>query len=197
MAIASAVPPSPANEGCGHPAERDAPRHDHGRRRDRGTPGDVEGGRYPGDEPRRRATLTAGHDRELGFRAPQRRRGRCRGGACRPVLACSGARAAWCGRRLRLPRLRRVRWAKAVATITVVPERGGSRLSTVTAVIPTDDDARRAFGRYWLLIQMPSGLIRREWLAAIARRARRAQRALTSRDRPAGRWRQAGARSVA
>ncbi|SNQ50532.1 hypothetical protein FRACA_480021 [Frankia canadensis] len=66
-------------------------------------------------------------------------------------------------------------WAKAVTTITVVPERGGSRLSTSTAIHPTDDAARRAFGRYWRLIDVPSGLIRREWLAAIARRARHAR----------------------
>jgi hypothetical protein len=38
----------------------------------------------------------------------------------------------------------------------------------------TDDHSRRVFGRYWLLIRPFSGLIRREWLAAIARRAREA-----------------------
>ncbi len=47
-------------------------------------------------------------------------------------------------------------------------------LSTETRVLLTDDRSRRAFGRYWLLIRLFSGLIRREWLAAIARRARQA-----------------------
>jgi hypothetical protein len=62
-------------------------------------------------------------------------------------------------------------WAKAVTTITVTPAGDGSRLATTTAVMPTDAAARLAFGRYWLVIRVPSGLIRREWLAAIARRA--------------------------
>ncbi len=65
-------------------------------------------------------------------------------------------------------------WAKAVTTLAVVPDGTGSLLTTTTAVTGTDDAARRAFGRYWALIRVPSGLIRREWLAAIARRAERA-----------------------
>jgi hypothetical protein len=32
-----------------------------------------------------------------------------------------------------------------------------------------DDDARRAFRRYWFLVRPFSGLIRRRWLAAVAR----------------------------
>src|SRR5262249_21750384 len=44
-------------------------------------------------------------------------------------------------------------------------------LTTETRVLLTDEDSRRAFGRYWLLIRPFSGLIRRQWLAAIARRA--------------------------
>ena len=49
---------------------------------------------------------------------------------------------------------------------------GESVLVTETRVAPVDDAARRAFGRYWLLIRPFSGLIRRRWLAAAARRAR-------------------------
>ena len=48
---------------------------------------------------------------------------------------------------------------------------GGSVLSTETRVAAVDDDARRAFRRYWLAIGPFSKLIRRRWLAAVARRA--------------------------
>ena len=44
-------------------------------------------------------------------------------------------------------------------------------LSTETRVYLTDDASRRAFRRYWLLIRPFSGLIRRAWLGAIAKRA--------------------------
>jgi len=47
----------------------------------------------------------------------------------------------------------------------------GTELSTETRIAGTDDRSRRLFGAYWLLIRPGSGLIRREWLAAIARRA--------------------------
>ena len=49
--------------------------------------------------------------------------------------------------------------------------RGGSVLSTETRVAAVDERARRAFRRYWLLIGPFSKLIRRRWLAAIARQA--------------------------
>lgn len=45
------------------------------------------------------------------------------------------------------------------------------RLSTETRIAATDAHARRRFGLYWLLIRPGSGLIRREWLGAIAKRA--------------------------
>ena len=45
-------------------------------------------------------------------------------------------------------------------------------LSTETRVAGTDAGARRRFGLYWLAIRPGSGLIRREWLRAIERRAR-------------------------
>jgi hypothetical protein len=44
-------------------------------------------------------------------------------------------------------------------------------LTTETRVQLTDANARRAFRRYWLVIRPFSGLIRRAWLRAIARRA--------------------------
>ena len=47
----------------------------------------------------------------------------------------------------------------------------GGRLSTETRIAGTDAHARRRFGLYWLLVRPGSGLIRREWLAALDRRA--------------------------
>lgn len=44
-------------------------------------------------------------------------------------------------------------------------------LSTETRIAGTDARARRLFGLYWLLIRPGSGLIRREWLRALDRRA--------------------------
>ena len=44
-------------------------------------------------------------------------------------------------------------------------------LTTETRVRLTDADAHRSFRRYWLVIRPFSGLIRRAWLRAIARRA--------------------------
>lgn len=50
-------------------------------------------------------------------------------------------------------------------------EDGGTRLETETRILATDAAARRAFGRYWLVVRPGSGLIRRVWLRAVARRA--------------------------
>jgi hypothetical protein len=47
------------------------------------------------------------------------------------------------------------------------------RLSTETRIAATDAQARRLFGLYWLLVRPGSGLIRREWLHALDRRAQR------------------------
>ncbi|HSK49262.1 MAG TPA: hypothetical protein VK889_02080 [Solirubrobacterales bacterium] len=44
-------------------------------------------------------------------------------------------------------------------------------LSTETRIAGTDEHASRRFGLYWLLVRPGSGLIRREWLRAIERRA--------------------------
>jgi hypothetical protein len=45
------------------------------------------------------------------------------------------------------------------------------KLSTETRIAGTDAHARRRFGLYWLLVRPGSGLIRREWLHAIVKRA--------------------------
>jgi hypothetical protein len=52
----------------------------------------------------------------------------------------------------------------------------GTRLETETRVLATDARARTGFGCYWVLIRPASGLIRRVWLRAIARRATRASK---------------------
>ncbi len=48
---------------------------------------------------------------------------------------------------------------------------GWSRVSSETRILALDDSARRKMARYWRLIVPGSGLIRRQWLAAIRRRA--------------------------
>jgi len=48
---------------------------------------------------------------------------------------------------------------------------GTTRIETETLVAGTDQASTRRFRPYWALIRMPSGLIRRSWLAAIDRRA--------------------------
>lgn len=63
------------------------------------------------------------------------------------------------------------RMAKTAFSIEVLAHGGHSEVVTETRIVGTDAAARRAFGRYWLLIRGPSGLIRRSWLAAIDRRA--------------------------
>jgi hypothetical protein len=50
---------------------------------------------------------------------------------------------------------------------------GTTLAETETRVAATDPTARRGFGRYWLVIRGFSGLIRRDWLRAVARRAER------------------------
>jgi hypothetical protein len=62
-------------------------------------------------------------------------------------------------------------YAKAVIGFRVLPERGGSRVTTETRVAGTSPDATRALLRYWGVIRVGSGAIRRSWLAAIRRRA--------------------------
>lgn len=63
---------------------------------------------------------------------------------------------------------------KVAFSLEVVEQGGGTTLvTTETRISGTDAAAQRVFGRYWMVIRGPSGLIRRSWLAAIERRARR------------------------
>jgi hypothetical protein len=64
----------------------------------------------------------------------------------------------------------RVAWSFALR-----PSADGSTfLATETRIRCADADARRAFGRYWLVIRPGSGLIRRAILTAVRREAERA-----------------------
>lgn len=62
-------------------------------------------------------------------------------------------------------------FAKTVASIEATDLGDGTtRIETETRVVGTDPTATRKFRPYWAFIRLPSGLIRRSWLAAIARR---------------------------
>lgn len=52
-----------------------------------------------------------------------------------------------------------------------IPDGGGTRVVTETRIECVDASARRAMRAYWWLIRGPSGLIRREILRLLARRA--------------------------
>jgi hypothetical protein len=60
--------------------------------------------------------------------------------------------------------------AKAAMNFSVRAESGGTRVTTETRIIGTDAAATRKFRRYWLLIRLGSGAIRRSWLKAVRRR---------------------------
>jgi hypothetical protein len=62
-------------------------------------------------------------------------------------------------------------WVKVAMDLTVEPHGGGTRLSTETRIAATSDDARRIFGRYWLVVRPGSGLVRQSLLRAVERRA--------------------------
>ena len=64
-------------------------------------------------------------------------------------------------------------YAKAAMNFTVAREGEGSRVTTETRIVGTDEEATRKFRRYWWLIRPGSGAIRRSWLKAIRRRLER------------------------
>jgi len=61
-------------------------------------------------------------------------------------------------------------WTKAAFDFTVLPERGGARITSEIRMAGTDSRATRWFGLYWHLIRAPSGWIRRSALRAVRRR---------------------------
>jgi hypothetical protein len=64
-------------------------------------------------------------------------------------------------------------YAKAVWNFRFEAVAGETLLATETRIQATDRSAERSFGRYWRIIQPGSGLIRRDLLAAVKRRAGR------------------------
>lgn len=64
---------------------------------------------------------------------------------------------------------------KAVIAFTIEAAAAGVRLTTETRVLATDGAAWRRFAPYWVLIRPGSGLLRRNWLAAVRRRAESAR----------------------
>jgi hypothetical protein len=62
-------------------------------------------------------------------------------------------------------------FVKAAMSFRVAAQDGATRAVTETRVLATDPAARRGFGRYWLLVRPFSGVIRRDWLRAVAARA--------------------------
>jgi hypothetical protein len=69
-------------------------------------------------------------------------------------------------------RFREPGFAKAAINFHAAPVDGATLLTTETRVWAVDDRARRAFRPYWLPVRAAGELIRRELLAAVARRAR-------------------------
>ena len=62
-------------------------------------------------------------------------------------------------------------WVKTGFDLVIEPDGTGTRLTTETRVTATDARTRARFGLYWLFIRAGSGLIRRDMLRAVARRA--------------------------
>lgn len=65
-------------------------------------------------------------------------------------------------------------WAKTVCRLEAIDLGDGTtRIETETLIAGTDSASTRKFAPYWAIIRLPSGLIRRSWLAAIDRRVAR------------------------
>jgi hypothetical protein len=86
----------------------------------------------------------------------------------------SGGRRAPVANAVEFARFSEPGFVKIGANLLARPVRQGAFLSTQTRVLATDARTRRVFGAYWLLIRPFSGLIRRSWLQAAARRTSRA-----------------------
>ncbi len=73
---------------------------------------------------------------------------------------------------------------KLVMTFVAEPEGSGTLLTTRTCVHCPDAASRRRFTPYWLLIRLPSGLIRRTMLQRIKQLAERPQPSAAPLTRP-------------
>jgi hypothetical protein len=85
---------------------------------------------------------------------------RLRGGDRAPSLDAAGLRA-----------FDRAGWVKTGVDFVLHPEAGGTRVTTETRITATDDRTRAKFALYWLVVRPGSGLIRRDLLRGVARRA--------------------------
>jgi hypothetical protein len=68
-------------------------------------------------------------------------------------------------------------YAKAAMNLCVHEVNVRCELETETRVYATDEAARRAFARYWLVVRPGSGMIRRVWLRAAKKRAEKRDQA--------------------
>lgn len=66
-------------------------------------------------------------------------------------------------------------WVKYLTDFSVDPAGGGTRITTVTRGVATDERARRLFNLYWTLIRPGVGVVRRDLLASTARRVRQCE----------------------
>jgi hypothetical protein len=62
-------------------------------------------------------------------------------------------------------------WVKAAMDFRLTPRGNGTELSSETRVVSTDDDTRRRFRLYWLLVQPGSTAVRWEVLTAVQLKA--------------------------
>ncbi len=65
-------------------------------------------------------------------------------------------------------------WTKYLTDFSLEPCEGGVLLSTETRGYSTNQAARWRFAAYWTLIRVPSGIVRRDLLATVARSSERA-----------------------
>ncbi|MGH8937543.1 MAG: hypothetical protein ACRDXD_14985 [Acidimicrobiia bacterium] len=82
----------------------------------------------------------------------------------------SGGRRATVGNAAEFAEFSEPGFVKIGANLLARPAREGAFLSTQTRVLATDARTRRVFSVYWLFIRPFSGLIRKSWLQAVARR---------------------------
>ncbi len=62
-------------------------------------------------------------------------------------------------------------FAKMAMSFRLHPVAGGTRVAEETRVVCTDAPSRRRFRLYWVPVRLGSGVVRRQMLSAIARRA--------------------------
>jgi hypothetical protein len=93
------------------------------------------------------------------------------GGTIGQMWKLSGGRVPWIASALEFTNFSLPGYAKAAMSLAADGVDGRTELVTETRVFATDEGARKAFSRYWLVIRLGSGLIRRLWLQAAKKRA--------------------------